>query len=152
MTSKTLVNTVKTSFIDCELSPNIRNLRPEEAVIDNGFVANDKLFVLCKEASEKCTKDSYAFNFYPQILESAKKLALTSDVIFEMRCANDEKFCALSLDELLQLQDQNGHDKSKQLVLKIDLSNRSFTASLSGGKKKIRHPTGLFPKWVKALI
>jgi len=152
MTKKTLVNTVKNSFIDCDKSPNVRNLRPEEGVIDNGFVANDRLFVLCKEASEKYTKDCYVFNFYPQLITLSKKLALTSDVIFELRCANDNRFCVLPLDEIIQLQDEKGHDTTKQLVLKVEVSSKTFTASLTGNEMAITRPTGLLPKWVKALM
>lgn len=158
-----LVNVVKIMIMDDVSAPNVRNLQPVDGKrVDNGLVVNDKVVVIAKEASEKCTKDSYVFNFDPNSLTEYKNLAATKDVLVAMRCANDDRFCVLPLESIIQMQKERELtqqlDDTKQLPVKIDLKGkRSFSAYVNGGGKlnpvgTVTKSTGLLTSWVKRLI
>ncbi len=154
-----LVNVVRDAIYSDESAPEVKQLWANGKRIDNGMEVNGVVCVIAKNATEKCTRDSYVFNFDPSSMHTYKEIALEKEVVFALRCANDDRFCVLSLDDVLKLQSEREScqalDATKQLPIKVDIiSSKSFCAYVNGGGKLnpvgvIRKATGLLTKSVK---
>ena len=154
-----LVNVVRDAIYSDESAPDVKQLWFNGKRIENGMEINSAVCMIAKNATEKCTRDSYVFNFDPSSMLTYKEIALEKEVLFAMRCANDDRFCVLSLDDVLKLQGARENcqslDATKQLPIKVDItSSKSFRAYVNGGGKLnpvgvIKKPTGLLTKSLK---
>lgn len=162
MAKSQIITQVIARFYNHNSAPTVSQLVFNGERIENGVEVNDDFYVIAKEASEKVTKNSYVFNFSPDSLMRYKKMGIQKDVFFALRCANDNRFCTISLDDVLELQDRRndslGFDDNNQLLINVEPKNkRSVGIYVSGGGKqnpigKIERWTGLFPLEVRNLL
>lgn len=162
MAKSQIINQVIGKFHKHNSVPSISQLIYGGERVDNGIEVNGSFYLVAKEASGKVTKDLYTFNFSPDSLVKYKGMGCQKDVFFALRCANDDRFCTLSLDDVLTLQatrnGSQGFDEKNQLRINVEIKNkRTFEASVSGGGKrnpvgKMKKTTGLFSSEISKLL
>jgi hypothetical protein len=159
MSKSSLINLVKDEFFNDKSAPTLQQLWVGGKHIQNGIIVNDRLAVIAKQASEKCTKDSYLINNEPKSLEMFKSISVNYDVVFACGFTADDRFAVITLDEVLELQKQRKrHDSTKQLPIKIEItSKRGFCYYVADGAKlnqagKQSKSTGLITKEVRNLM